>query len=63
VTPFVRLHATAEARARYEETVIDQAIPPYVDAVGRGVVHFSETGTPVVRNQFGAHDLYSPAAA
>jgi hypothetical protein len=27
----------------------------------RGVGHYSETGNPVTRNQFGAHDLYSPA--
>jgi hypothetical protein len=63
VTPFVRLDVSAEARARYEEAVIDRSIPPYVDAVARGVGHFAETGTPVARNQLGAHDLYSPAPA
>lgn len=61
VTSFVRGDVTAAARDRYENTVIKGAIPPYLDAVVRGVGHYSETGTPVIRNQFGAHDIYSPA--
>lgn len=63
VRSFVRAAVSAEARARYEDTVIKGAIPPYLDAVVRGVGHYSETGTPVVRNQFGAHDIYSPATS
>ena len=63
VTSFLRADADAEARARYEDTVIKGAIPPYLDSVVRGVGHYCETGTPVVRNQFGAHDIYSPATA
>ena len=62
VTSFVRSDVDVEARARYEDTVIKGAIPPYLDAVVRGVAHYSETGTPVVRNQFGPHDIYSPAS-
>ena len=61
VTSFVRDDVSPESRARYEATVIKGAIPPYLDSVVRGVGHYSETGTPVVRNQFGPHDLYSPA--
>jgi hypothetical protein len=61
VTSFVRDDVSPETRARYEATVIKGAIPPYLDSVVRGVGHYSETGNPVVRNQFGAHDLYSPA--
>ncbi len=62
VTSFVRSDVSAETRDRYERTVIQGAIPPYLHAVVRGVGHYSETGIPVVRNQFGPHDLSSPAA-
>lgn len=61
VTSFVRGDVGPETRSRYQATVIEGAIPPYLDSVVRGVAHYSETGTPVVRNQFGAHELYSPA--
>ena len=61
VTSFVRSDVSDEARDRYERTVIRGAIPPYLDAVVRGVGHYCETGDPVTRNQFGAHELYSPA--
>jgi hypothetical protein len=60
VTSFVRDDVSPETRARYEATVIKGAIPPYLDSVVRGVGHYSETGNPVARNQFGAHDLDSP---
>jgi hypothetical protein len=60
VTSFVRDDVSPETRARYEATVIQGAIPPYLDSVMRGVGHYSETGRPVARNQFGAQDLYSP---
>jgi hypothetical protein len=63
VTSFVRDDVGPETRARYGATVIRGGIPPYLDSVVRGVSHYCETGTPVVRNQFGAHDLYSPAMA
>jgi hypothetical protein len=61
VTSFVRSDVTVEVRERYERSVIRGAIPPYLDSVVRGVAWYSETGTPVQRNQFGAHDVYSPA--
>jgi hypothetical protein len=61
VTSFLRDDVGEAARARYERSVIHGAIPPYLDAVVHGVAHRCETGTPVVRNQFGPHDLYSPA--
>jgi hypothetical protein len=61
VTSFVRDDVSPETRIRYETTVIEGAIPSYLDSVVRGVGHYSETGIPVARNQFGAHDLYSPA--
>lgn len=60
VTSFVRDDVPGEARARYIETVIEGAIPPYLDGVVRGVAHFCETGTSVRRNQFGPHPIYSP---
>ena len=61
VTSFVRSDVSAAARERYERIAIRTSIPPYLDSVVRGVGHYSETGTPVVRNQFGPHDIYSPA--
>ena len=33
----------------------------YLDAVTAGVVHYAQTGEPVVRNQFGSHRWFSPA--
>lgn len=63
VTSFVKSDVGAEVQARYEKEVINEAIPPYLDGVVRGVRHFVETGQPVVRNQFGAHKIYSPATS
>lgn len=61
VTSFVRDDVSPESRRRYESEVINGAIPPYLESVVRGVAHYSETGIPVVRNQFGPHRIYSPA--
>jgi hypothetical protein len=32
----------------------------YLETVVAGVVHYAETGEPVVRNQFGSHRWFSP---
>ena len=47
-------------REHYAEHMIRRALPPYLDSVVRGTAYFSETGTPVTKNQFGAHPIYSP---
>ena len=60
VVSFVRDDVDEAARAQYVGNVIQGAIPTYLDAVVRGVAHFVETGTPVTRNQFGPHPIYSP---
>ena len=60
VTSYVRSDVHREAREEYEETVIRSAIPPYLRGVVQGVAHYAQTGDPVKRNQFGAHDIYSP---
>ena len=60
VTSYVRSAMDPAKRERYEAEVIRGAIPPYLDSVVRGVAHYVETGDPVVRNQFGAHPIYSP---
>ena len=60
VISFVRSDMDPDRRQRYVADVIERAIPPYLDGVVRGVAHFVETGTPVGRNRFGAHDIYSP---
>lgn len=60
VTSFVRSDVSAEIQERYTKEVIKAAIPPYLDGVVLGVKHYVETGQPVVRNQFGAHQIYSP---
>lgn len=62
VTSYVRADVSEATRERYEREVINGAIPPYLDGVVRGVAHYSTTGDPVTRNQFGAHPLYSPPA-
>lgn len=61
VTSFLRSDVGSRARERYEQDVIQGAIPPYLDSVVRGVGHYCETGMPVTRNQFGPHKIYSPA--
>jgi hypothetical protein len=61
VTSFLRDDVSPATRERYERTAIRGSLPHYLDSVVRGVAHFSETGTPVVRNQFGPHPTYSPA--
>lgn len=61
VTSFLRSDVSAEIREQYERDIIKSAIPPYLDGVVRGVAYFVETGDTVVRNQFGAHPIYSPA--
>ena len=58
----MRADVSEATRERYEREVINGAIPPYLDGVVRGVAHYSTTGDPVTRNQFGAHPLYSPPA-
>ena len=60
VTSYVRSDVDPVARERYEEKVIRGAIPPYLHGVVQGVAHYAETGDPVRRNQFGAHDICSP---
>ena len=61
VTSYIRNEVSSEDRSRYETTVIKAAIPPYLDAVVQGVAYYVETGEPVIRNQFGAHKIYSPS--
>ncbi|HIF66878.1 MAG TPA: hypothetical protein EYG17_08635 [Acidimicrobiia bacterium] len=60
VISYVRSDVDPIARENYEEKVIRTAIPPYLHGVVQGVAHYAETGNPVKRNQFGAHDIYSP---
>lgn len=60
VTSYVRSDVDPIARENYEKKVIRLAIPPYLRGVVQGVAYYAETGDPVKRNQFGAHDIYSP---
>lgn len=60
VTSYLRSDVDPARRRRYEDLIVKRAIPPYVDSVVRGVAHFVGTGTPVTRNQFGSHEIYSP---
>ncbi|MEX1287984.1 MAG: SRPBCC family protein [Acidimicrobiia bacterium] len=61
VVPFLRTDVTPAARAAYVSSLVEQALPPYVESVVLGVRHFVESGDPVARNQFGAHSVFSPA--
>jgi hypothetical protein len=40
--------------------VVRPRMKRYLEAVVAGVVHYAETGEPVVRNQFGSHPWFSP---
>lgn len=60
VISYVRSDVGQETRAIYEQKMIREAIPPYLEAVVKGVAYFAETGDPVRRNQFGHHHIYSP---
>jgi hypothetical protein len=61
VVPFLRTDVSPTARAEYVAGVVDGALPPYVESVVHGVRHFVESGDPVARNQFGPHEVFSPA--
>lgn len=56
----LREDVQGDSRIAYVADVIEGALPPYVDSVVRGVRHFVESGTPVERNQFGPHPVFSP---
>tara|TARA_Y100001970_G_scaffold14648_1_gene16428 strand:+ start:7742 stop:8290 length:549 start_codon:yes stop_codon:yes gene_type:complete len=59
VTSYVRSDGDPLKLEAYNTNVI-QTIGAYLDSVVRGVAHFAETGSPVNKNQFGAHQVYSP---
>ena len=61
VVALLRDDVPSAERERYAEHMIRRALPPYLDSVVRGTAYFSETGTPVSKNQFGTHPIYSPA--
>lgn len=48
-------------REHYAEHMIRRPLPSYLDSVVRGTGYYAETGTPVTKNQFGPHPIYSPA--
>jgi len=50
----------AAEREHYAEHMIRRPLPSYLDSVVRGTGYFAETGTPVTKNQFGTHPIYSP---
>lgn len=50
----------AAQREHYAEHMIRRPLPSYLDSVVRGTAYFAETGTPVTKNQFGTHPIYSP---
>lgn len=60
VVALLRDDVPVAQRDRYADKMIRGALPPYLDSVVRGAAHFAETGTPVQRNQFGTHPIYSP---
>ena len=59
VTSYLRSNSDPAKLAAYEANVL-RTIGSYLESVVRGVAHFAETGIPVKRNQFGAHQIYSP---
>ena len=61
VVALLRHDVPAEQREQYAEHMIRRPLPSYLDSVVRGTGYFAETGTPVTKNQFGPHPIYSPA--
>ncbi len=61
VVALLRHDVPADLRERYAEHMIRRPLPSYLDSVVRGAGYVAETGTPVAKNQFGAHPIYSPA--
>ena len=60
VVALLRDDVPAAEREHYAEHMIRRPLPSYLDSVVRGTAYFSETGTPVAKNQFGTHPIYSP---
>ena len=60
VVALLRDDVPTAQREHYAEHMIRRALPPYLDSVVRGTAFYAETGTPVTKNQFGAHPIYSP---
>ncbi|WP_419551195.1 hypothetical protein [Candidatus Poriferisodalis sp.] len=61
VVALLRDDVPAAERDHYAEHMIRRALPSYLDSVVRGTAFYAETGTPVTKNQFGTHPIYSPA--
>ena len=61
VVALLRDDVPPEQREHYAEYMIRRPLPSYLDSVVRGTAYFAETGTPVTKNQFGTHPIYSPA--
>lgn len=61
VVALLRDDVPAAEREHYAEHMIRRPLPSYLDSVVRGTGYFAETGTPVTKNQFGPHSIYSPA--
>ena len=60
VVALLRDDVPAAEREHYAEHMIRGALPSYLDSVVRGAAYYAETGTPVTKNQFGTHPIYSP---
>lgn len=60
VVALLRDDVPATEREHYAEHMIRRPLPSYLDSVVRGTGYFAETGTPVRKNQFGTHPIYSP---
>ncbi len=61
VVALLRDDVPAAEREHYAEHMIRRPLPSYLDSVVRGAAYFAESGTPVLKNQFGPHPIYSPA--
>ncbi|MXV88657.1 MAG: hypothetical protein F4117_15715 [Acidimicrobiales bacterium] len=61
VVALLRDDVPTEQCEHYAEHMIRRPLPSYLDSVVRGTAYFAETGTPVAKNQFGTHPIYSPA--
>ena len=57
--PFVRKSLDQEKKKKYLDRLFGDVLQHYLECVCKGICFFSETNTPVTKDQFGKNPLYS----
>lgn len=56
----ITIWPTIQPGVRDRSRQLSRLLTRYLEQVGQGLLYYIRTGEPVVRNQFGAHRLFSP---